>query len=119
MIKLFSFRDSYEFSFKRFDLSQEFAIDPSTFTYVKKLKTLFVLGILVSTTSVVGKDVNGSYVRFAQRHQHHDSKQPIMVVYTDDGMSRHPNYISPNDEGTYCIFYNNIGSRHDHTSSNV
>ena len=36
MIKLFSFRDSYEFSFKRFDLSQEFAIDPSTYTYVKK-----------------------------------------------------------------------------------
>lgn len=55
-------------------------------------------GFLVSTTSVIGHEVNGSYVRFAQRHQHHDSKQPILVVYTDDGMSRHPNYISPNDE---------------------
>lgn len=48
---------------------------------------------------MIGREVNGSYVRFAQRHQHHDSKQPILVVYTDDGMSRHPNYISPNDEG--------------------
>ncbi|XP_061175171.1 bone morphogenetic protein 2-B-like [Saccostrea echinata] len=55
-------------------------------------------GFLVSTTTVIGHEVNGSYIRFAQRHQHHDSKQPILVVYTDDGMSRHPNYISPNDE---------------------
>lgn len=60
---------------------------------------------------MIGHEVNGSYVRFAQRHQHHDSKQPILVVYTDDGMSRHPNYISPNDEGKkirvngICILY--------------
>lgn len=63
------------------------------------IKWHYIVGFLVSTTSVIGHEVNGSYVRFAQRHQHHDSKQPILVVYTDDGMSRHPNYISPNDEG--------------------
>ncbi|KAK3089798.1 hypothetical protein FSP39_006621 [Pinctada imbricata] len=60
-------------------------------------------GFLVETTSVRGKQVNGTKidnprVRFAQRHQHHDSKQPILVVYTDDGQSRNPNYISPTDE---------------------
>ncbi|CAC5409587.1 Bone morphogenetic protein 4,Protein decapentaplegic,Bone morphogenetic protein 6,Bone morphogenetic protein 2-A,Growth/differentiation factor 3,Bone morphogenetic protein 2,Univin,Bone morphogenetic protein 3,Protein DVR-1,Derriere protein,Protein 60A,Bone morphogenetic protein 2-B [Mytilus coruscus] len=55
-------------------------------------------GFLVTTTSMSGQHVNGSYVRFAQRREHHESKQPILVVYTDDGQLRHPNYISPNDE---------------------
>lgn len=68
-------------------------------TFDDYIKWHYIVGFLVSTTSVIGHEVNGSYVRFAQRHQHHDSKQPILVVYTDDGMSRHPNYISPNDEG--------------------
>ncbi|XP_069123479.1 bone morphogenetic protein 7-like [Argopecten irradians] len=55
-------------------------------------------GFLVTTTSSTGRHVNGSYVRFAQRKEHHESKQPILVAYTDDGMARHPSYISPNDE---------------------
>lgn len=69
-----------------------------------------ISGFLVTTTSINGQHVNGSYVRFAQRREHHESKQPILVVYTDDGQLRHPNYISPNDEGEkdlhilYCLY---------------
>lgn len=60
-------------------------------------------GFLVTTTSINGQHVNGSYVRFAQRREHHESKQPILVLYTDDGQLRHPNYISPNDEEYFQI----------------
>ena len=30
-----------------------------------------------------GEYVNGSHIRFAQRGEHHDSKQPTLVVFTD------------------------------------
>ncbi|KAK6171140.1 hypothetical protein SNE40_019394 [Patella caerulea] len=56
-------------------------------------------GFLVTTTSRKGEQVNGSFIRFAQRNEHHDSKQPILVIFTDDGTVRHPTYISPEDDG--------------------
>jgi len=40
-------------------------------------------GLLVTATSLDGAAVNGSLVRFAQRHEHHDSKQPLLVVFTE------------------------------------
>ena len=61
-------------------------------------------GLLVTTTGGRGIHVNGSYIRFAQRHEHHESKQPILVIFTDDGRSRHPSYISPDDEGKYSSY---------------
>ena len=56
-------------------------------------------GLLVTVQSSQGQRYNGSYIRFAQRHQHHDSKQPILVVFTDDGTTRRPNFVSPDDQG--------------------
>lgn len=47
--------------------------------------------------------MNGSYIRFAQRNEHHDSKQPALVVFTDDGTAKHRNYISPDDEGRLVL----------------
>ncbi len=41
-------------------------------------------GFYLTTTSLGGRHVNGSYVRFAQRSHHHNSKQPQLVVYTDE-----------------------------------
>lgn len=59
-----------------------------------------LIGLLITAQSVNGQ-YTGSYLRFAQRNQHHDSKQPILVVFTDDGKVRHPTYVSPDDQGTY------------------
>lgn len=44
----------------------------------------FYPGFFLTTTSLGGRHVNGSYIRFAQRSHHHNSKQPQLVVYTDE-----------------------------------
>ncbi|GFN96339.1 bone morphogenetic protein 7-like [Plakobranchus ocellatus] len=56
-------------------------------------------GILVTAQTASGQHVNGSYVRFAQRNEHHDSKQPVLVIFAEDEERKHANYISPEDEG--------------------
>ncbi|CAI9723379.1 morphogenetic 2-like [Octopus vulgaris] len=56
-------------------------------------------GLLVRATVMSGEPINSTFIRFAQRRAHHDSKQPILVVFTDDGLQKHRNYISPTDEG--------------------
>lgn len=56
-------------------------------------------GFLVKATSLSGEILNGTLVRFAQRKEHHDTKQPILVLFTDDGLQKHRNFISPSDEG--------------------
>jgi len=43
------------------------------------------VGLLVTATSLDGVPVNGTFVRFAQRHEHHDSKQPLLVVFSEHG----------------------------------
>ena len=40
-------------------------------------------GLLLRATSLDDVAVNGTLVRFAQRHEHHDSKQPLLVVFTE------------------------------------
>ena len=49
-------------------------------------------GLLLTATSLDGVAVNGTLVRFAQRHEHHDSKQPLLVVFSEQNMltARHP-----------------------------
>lgn len=59
-----------------------------------------VVGFLVKATSLSGEILNGTLVRFAQRKEHHDTKQPILVLFTDDGLQKHRNFISPSDEGS-------------------
>ncbi|KAH9518597.1 Bone morphogenetic protein 5 [Bulinus truncatus] len=56
-------------------------------------------GFLVTTEGSSGTPLDTSYIRFAQRNEHHDSKQPILVVYTNNGQRKHPTFISPDDEG--------------------
>ncbi|GAB1598917.1 bone morphogenetic protein 7 [Argonauta hians] len=75
-----------------------------TFTVVSALlswmnNTSHNYGLLVRATLMSGEILNGTFIRFAQRKAHHDSKQPILVVFTDDGQQKHRNYISPTDEG--------------------
>ena len=52
---------------------------------------------------MVGHHVNGTWVRFAQRSEHHDSKQPVLVTYTQDNITR-PTYIEPSESGRYLIW---------------
>ncbi len=41
-------------------------------------------GILISVTTLTGEPVEDGIIRFAQRGKHHDTKQPILVMFTDD-----------------------------------
>ena len=41
-------------------------------------------GILISVTSLTGEPTEDGIIRFAQRGRHHDTKQPILVTFTDD-----------------------------------
>ncbi|GFS01424.1 bone morphogenetic protein 7-like [Elysia marginata] len=56
-------------------------------------------GLLVTAETVSGRHVTGSFLRFAQRNEHHDSKQPVLVIFAEDEGRKHANYISPQDEG--------------------
>lgn len=55
-------------------------------------------GLLVISKTIHGEELGENDVRFAQRKAHHDTKQPILVVYTSDGRQRTPHYISPEDQ---------------------
>ncbi|KAH3869140.1 hypothetical protein DPMN_032300, partial [Dreissena polymorpha] len=55
-------------------------------------------GFLVISQTLNGNELGEDEVRFAQRKSHHDTKQPILVVYTNDGRHRTPHYISPDDQ---------------------
>ncbi|RUS72705.1 hypothetical protein EGW08_019541, partial [Elysia chlorotica] len=57
-------------------------------------------GLLVTAETTSGRHVNGTFVRFAQRNEHHDSKQPALVIFAEDEGRKHANFISPEDEGT-------------------
>ena len=76
---------------------------------VEGLSFLYPTGLLVTAETTSGRHVNGSFIRFAQRNEHHDSKQPVLVIFAEDEGRKHANYISPDDEGvcgcdryTYC-----------------
>ncbi|KAK3760589.1 hypothetical protein RRG08_022871 [Elysia crispata] len=56
-------------------------------------------GLLVTAETTSGRHVNGTLVRFAQRNEHHDSKQPALVIFAEDEGRKHANFISPDDEG--------------------
>lgn len=63
------------------------------------------LGFLVISQTTYGDELGDSEIRFAQRRAHHDTKQPILVVYTNDGRQRTPHYISPDDQGLYWFSF--------------
>lgn len=67
------------------------------------LTVCFFPGFLVISQTIQGDDLGSDEVRFAQRKSHHDTKQPILVVYTNDGRQRTPHYISPQDQGQYKL----------------
>ena len=48
------------------------------------------VGLLLTATSLEGVAVNGTLVRFAQRNEHHDSKQPLLVVFTEQNLITPP-----------------------------
>ena len=72
----------------------------------------FPLGFLVTATSIGGVHVNGTYFRFAQRSQHHDSKQPVLVVFTEEMAQRLPIYTSPSDAGKWRQLNEFPGCKH-------
>ena len=41
-------------------------------------------GILITVTTLTGEPIEDGIIRFAQRGKHHDTKQPILVMFTDD-----------------------------------
>jgi len=44
------------------------------------------LGLLVTATDPDENHVNGSHIDFVQRGEHPRNRQPVFVVYTDQGM---------------------------------
>ncbi|XP_071953252.1 bone morphogenetic protein 2-like [Antedon mediterranea] len=46
------------------------------------------LGFLMTVTNLNGEVMDDSNVRFAQRGKHHDSKQPNLVLFSDDGRQK-------------------------------
>jgi bone morphogenetic protein 2/4 len=54
-------------------------------------------GFLMTASLASGQSVNDTVVRFAQRGQHHDSKQPVLVTFTD----RAPVNIYAEDSGRH------------------
>lgn len=59
---------------------------------------ILVVGFLVTATSMEGEHVNGTLVEFAQRYQHHDSKQPLLAVFTEDEMRT---LLATTDDGKF------------------
>ncbi len=55
----------------------------------------------MTATSLQGTHVNGSYLRFAQRLEHHDSKQPNLVVFTEDNHKQRKTFVAPSKSGMY------------------
>ncbi|MBN3306138.1 BMP7 protein, partial [Amia calva] len=43
------------------------------------------MGLLVTVRTLGGSDVDSKLVRFASGRDHHQSKQPMLVLFTDDG----------------------------------
>lgn len=43
------------------------------------------LGLLVSVRTLAGVQMDLKTVRFSSGHNHHHSKQPMLVLFTDDG----------------------------------
>ena len=62
-------------------------------------------GLLLTATSLDGVSVNGTLMRFAQRHEHHDSKQPVLVIFSEQNMI---NVQQPDDgTGVSTVFLTN------------
>ena len=57
-------------------------------------------GILITVTTLTGEPIEDGIIRFAQRGKHHDTKQPILVMFTDDVTRK----MSPKTkfEGKFC-----------------
>ncbi len=43
-------------------------------------------GFLLTARSLTGSDLNGTLFRFAQRSHHHDSKQPVLIAFTEEDL---------------------------------
>ncbi|XP_064626089.1 bone morphogenetic protein 7-like [Lineus longissimus] len=81
-----------------------FSVKPAIDDWVNDSSTNY--GFLVTATTLSGFPVNGTLVRFAQRFEHHDSKQPVLVAFTDDGRrTQHRNYINPADNDFVRLDY--------------
>ncbi|XP_022248615.1 bone morphogenetic protein 2-like [Limulus polyphemus] len=46
------------------------------------------LGFLISARTMTGEVVRNGVLRFAKRHQHHVNKQPLLVLFNEDGRPR-------------------------------
>jgi len=57
----------------------------------------------VTATSLDGAAVNGTFVRFAQRHEHHDSKQPVLVVFSEQNSLANGHQTPDDDAGIYTV----------------
>ncbi|ELU02050.1 hypothetical protein CAPTEDRAFT_184506 [Capitella teleta] len=66
---------------------QIFKVGDTVLQWINDSSTNF--GFLVTATLGTGHSVNETGVRFAQRGQHHDSKQPVLVTFTDRARSDH------------------------------
>jgi len=63
-------------------------------------------GLLLTATSLDGVAVNGTLVRFAQRHEHHDSKQPVLVVFSEQNRIR--SQQTSDGSGVYVSYFGEV-----------
>ncbi|XP_033124543.1 bone morphogenetic protein 2-B-like [Anneissia japonica] len=57
------------------------------------------LGLLLTVTNLNGEIMEESGIRFAQRGKHHDSKQPNLVIFSDDGRPKPAGLPLPKEAG--------------------
>ncbi|XP_074648779.1 bone morphogenetic protein 2-like [Tubulanus polymorphus] len=78
-------------------------------------------GFLVTASSLSGEPLNSTIIRFAQRGQHHESKQPVLVTFADDGRTKKERYYADNNDyvGINREFQAMDPSRHRNVYSRV
>jgi len=78
-----------------------------TYSDADEILRLCCVGLLVTATSLDGVAVNGTLVRFAQRHEHHDSKQPVLVVFSEQ------NTVAADDTGECPLNIHQVLTSHN------
>ncbi|XP_067124299.1 bone morphogenetic protein 7-like [Centruroides vittatus] len=63
-----------------------FYVKPAVLDWLKDETQNF--GLLVTVKTIMGTPITDGTLRFAKRHQHHINKQPILVLFSDDGKSK-------------------------------
>ncbi|XP_035670031.1 bone morphogenetic protein 2-like [Branchiostoma floridae] len=91
-----------------------FNIKPAVQDWVADKNANF--GLLVTIASLTGSSLDQGLIRFAKRKEHHRSKEPILVLFSDDGRPRSASAATYESMETSNIRYCN-GEDYDYYDS--